>query len=92
MSIHALFTRGPAPTHIMLVCHCRYFGSICMQKEPDPYWPTPMTEACLDINIYAPVRSLNSNDKLPVMLWYHGGGYMVSPMCNDVYHLPFCLY
>ena len=45
------------------------------------------SEDCLYLNVFAPGDSLNSNKKLPVMFWIHGGGntwgYSASPM-----HIP----
>eukprot|EP00463_Aulacantha_scolymantha_P004346 TRINITY_DN544_c0_g1_i1.p1 TRINITY_DN544_c0_g1~~TRINITY_DN544_c0_g1_i1.p1 ORF type:complete len:439 (-),score=76.21 TRINITY_DN544_c0_g1_i1:415-1668(-) len=36
-----------------------------------------MSEDCLFLNVAAPVNGLNSSSqKLPVMFWIHGGGYM----------------
>mmetsp|Transcript_12470 Transcript_12470/g.31923 ORF Transcript_12470/g.31923 Transcript_12470/m.31923 type:complete len:531 (-) Transcript_12470:394-1986(-) len=55
------------------------YGTVCMQpppRVPDPFIPPlPMTEDCLDINVFAPVAALGKDEKLPVMLWLHGGAY-----------------
>ena len=54
------------------------FGSICWQRQPNPYTPTDMTEDCLDINVFAPTATLEKPEAdLPVMVWFHGGAYKV---------------
>jgi len=51
------------------------FGAICMQRRPNAAGITntsmPMSEDCLYLNIYTPAKA--ANDKLPVMVWIHGG-------------------
>jgi len=42
------------------------FGSSCRRSED-----------CLTLNVYTPTRALNASDKLPVMLFLHGGGFVV---------------
>lgn len=36
--------------------------------------PAPQSEDCLYLNVQRPANA-SSNDKLPVMVWIHGGGY-----------------
>jgi para-nitrobenzyl esterase len=35
--------------------------------------PPPVSEDCLNLNIWTPAKS--ADDRLPVMLWIHGGGF-----------------
>ncbi|MBQ3412667.1 MAG: carboxylesterase family protein [Oscillospiraceae bacterium] len=66
------------------VRECYEFGPIAMQNTPgaDPEafyskeWHVDpdiaMSEDCLQLNIWTPAKS--TEDKLPVMMWIHGGG------------------
>jgi para-nitrobenzyl esterase len=51
------------------------FGAICTQRRPNAAGigaePRPMSEDCLYLNIYTAART--ATDKLPVMVWIHGG-------------------
>lgn len=51
------------------------FSPICMQRGAYPVDapPEPMSEDCLYLNVWAPA-GVNAGDKLPVMVWIHGGG------------------
>src|SRR5205807_367790 len=59
-----------------------HFSARCMQSGGGPVtrvgalWDEPgtnaMSEDCLYLNVWTPAAS--SNDKLPVMVWFHGGG------------------
>ncbi|KPF79075.1 carboxylesterase [Brevundimonas sp. AAP58] len=49
-------------------------GAICIQPPAngDPgVGPPPMSEDCLTLNIWSPAGA----ERLPVMVWIHGGGY-----------------
>lgn len=49
-------------------------GAICIQPPAngDPgVGPSPMSEDCLTLNVWAPQGA----ERLPVMVWIHGGGY-----------------
>ena len=63
---------------------CYEFGPITMQaipgKDPNAFYSKEwhvdpdiaMSEDCLQLNIWTPAKS--TEDKLPVMMWIHGGG------------------
>jgi para-nitrobenzyl esterase len=49
-------------------------GAICIQPPAngDPgVGPLPMSEDCLTLNVWSPAEA----ERLPVMVWIHGGGY-----------------
>ena len=51
------------------VKEARSFAPACAQSAP---WVTmPKSEDCLYLNIWAPEKA----SKLPVIVWFHGGGY-----------------
>jgi para-nitrobenzyl esterase len=41
------------------------------------------SEDCLYLNIWTPTEA--NGHKLPVMLWYHGGGFVIGSASDDVY-------
>lgn len=51
------------------------FDAICMQRRPNAAGilntSMPMSEDCLYLNVYTSAKA--ANDKLPVMVWIHGG-------------------
>ncbi|KAK7040282.1 hypothetical protein VNI00_009749 [Paramarasmius palmivorus] len=49
------------------------FGPQCLQLPAD----TPSSEDCLTVNIYRPVDLIRGNQLLPVMVFIHGGGFIV---------------
>ncbi len=50
-------------------------GAQCMQGPifGDISFPRPASEDCLTLNIWTPAA--NGSDRLPVMVWIHGGGF-----------------
>lgn len=64
---------------------CATFGDASVQDgqtEGSFYWkefyqdgPVPMSEDCLYLNVWTPAAG-NTDAKLPVMVWIHGGAYM----------------
>ncbi len=80
--------RAPQPAEKWAgVRDCSRFGPIAMQEipgeDPDDIYTrewhvdssVPMSEDCLQLNIWTNAKS--SEDKLPVMIWFYGGGLMV---------------
>ena len=49
------------------------FGPACPQAPSKDVAPEDMSEDCLTLNIWSPAR--RSEDRLPVMVWLHGGGF-----------------
>src|SRR5579864_2203524 len=57
------------------------FSPICPQS--DRYNLGRQSEDCLKLNIWTPARS--AGDKLPVMVWIHGGSFQVGATSQTVY-------
>ena len=48
-----------------------------------------VSEDCLTLNVWT--RDMNPDKKKPVMVWFHGGGFLVGSTTNDAYQLDnFC--
>jgi para-nitrobenzyl esterase len=43
------------------------------------------TEDCLVLSVYTPSLLVNSANKLPVLFWIHGGGFVVDSGNKDLY-------
>lgn len=69
--------RAPQPAqHREGVLKADHFGPMCMQTRMGPApsgTQSPMSEDCLYLNIWTAAKS--AKDRLPVMVWSHGGGY-----------------
>jgi para-nitrobenzyl esterase len=50
------------------------FADACMQPANSQGNTAPVNEDCLYLNVWTPAKS--SNEKRPVIVWVHGGGYV----------------
>jgi para-nitrobenzyl esterase len=62
---------------------CSRLGSQCVQA-PSSFYPGPMSEDCLRLNVWAPARAGN-NSGLPVYVFIHGGGFAAGSGGVDTY-------
>ena len=58
----------------------RDYSAICPQP---PIMPGRQSEDCLSLNVWTPARS--ASEKLPVMVWIHGGGFQIGASSQTVY-------
>src|SRR5437773_10587687 len=56
------------------------FPAMCPQM---PLIPGPQSEDCLGLNVWTPAAS--ASDRLPVMVWIHGGGFQIGASSQTVY-------
>jgi para-nitrobenzyl esterase len=68
----------PKPWNNILVAD--KFPDMCPQP---PLLPGPQSEDCLRLNVWTPARS--AADKLPVMVWIHGGGFIIGASSQPAY-------
>jgi para-nitrobenzyl esterase len=54
----------------------RHFGSPCPQVK-SPFGVKSSNEDCLFLNVFLPQNSSSTSRRLPVMVWIHGGGFVV---------------
>lgn len=62
-------------------------GNQCPQNNPDlPAWvdSSPASEDCLSLNVFAP-EGANSQSRLPVMVWLHGGAFIFGSASSSLY-------
>jgi para-nitrobenzyl esterase len=64
------------------------WGDDCPQPAPPPGGPSNsrsgrQSEDCLNLNVWAPAAA--KGEKLPVMVWLYGGGYMVGSASDGLF-------
>jgi para-nitrobenzyl esterase len=80
--------RAPQPVaQWMGVRQATQYGNDCMQTpDPSDAAPpgTPPAEDCLVVNVWRPSR-MRSGEKLPVMVWLHGGAFVNGGSSTPLY-------
>jgi len=63
---------------------CTIYGDAAPQEPPGPPYPQAnRSEDCLTLNVLTPAKK--AGEKLPVMVWLHGGGYFSGCGNNQLY-------
>ncbi len=71
---------------------CTKFGPSAVQTPPVPFFvwsqefmapPAPISEDCLNLNVWS--AAAKPTDKLPVIVWIHGGGFMSGAGACPIY-------
>jgi para-nitrobenzyl esterase len=60
------------------------FGRACMQSNPAISNLQAPGEDCLFLNVWTPAS--RANERLPVMVWIHGGGFVAGTPAEQLYH------
>lgn len=64
------------------------YGDACPDNQPDEDATYGMSENCLSINIVRP-SGISAGERLPVLLWIHGGSYQVGTSGIPNYNLTY---
>jgi para-nitrobenzyl esterase len=59
------------------------FACACMQASGSMGNTAPVSEDCLYLNVWTPAKKVN--EKLPVIYWVHGGGYIGGSTSTPMY-------
>ena len=67
--------------------HGTLTGAVCPQPievaaTAFPRYPVPdrISEDCLFLNVYTPAKPATPQHKRPVMIWIHGGGFLLGTL------------
>ncbi|XP_078400803.1 pyrethroid hydrolase Ces2e-like [Cetorhinus maximus] len=66
--------------------NARSYPPMCLQKTRKrlPPFAVPANEDCLYLSVYTPAHPLHQNSSLPVMVWIHGGAFILGS--GSVFH------
>ncbi|MED5543965.1 carboxylesterase family protein [Novosphingobium decolorationis] len=63
----------------------RRYGPACIQPEMWQERAPDQSEDCLNLNVWTPRKAGSHEAPLPVMVWIHGGGFVVGSNAMPVY-------
>jgi len=69
------FAAPTPPTAVSGTINATTFGSSCPQT-PSPFGQGSLNEDCLFLNIFVPAPPVSSKNRLPVMVFIHGGAFV----------------
>jgi para-nitrobenzyl esterase len=86
--VGALRWKAPQPVAPWTgIRECTAFGKSSIQPTaPIDLSDMPQSEDCLYLNVLTPAKT--ASEKLPVMVWLHGGGYTMGSGSSPVYNMP----